>query len=85
MSNKNPFEIRLEILKMAKEMMDRQYDDATTMWWESANQMATLTNKTTSELVEKVKELQNSKPAMYSPQDMMEKAQELYKFIVTKD
>ena len=26
-SNKNPFEIRLEILKMAKEMMDRQYDE----------------------------------------------------------
>lgn len=85
MTSKNPFEIRLEILRMAKEMMDRQYDDATAMWWDSVSQMATLTNKTTSELIEKVKEIQKSKPAMYTPEEMMKNAQELYKFIVTKD
>ena len=33
MTNKNGFEIRLEVLKMAKEMMDQQYNDASNAYW----------------------------------------------------
>ena len=42
--NKNPFEIRLETLKMAKEMLDKQFDIAIEtskssmeMWKEAGN------------------------------------------------
>lgn len=85
MSNKNPFEIRLEILKMAKEMMDRQYDETSAMWWSLSEKVAETANKSTSELVSKSQELMSMKPTMYSPKEMMEKAQELYSFVSKKD
>jgi hypothetical protein len=82
MSNKNGFEIRLEVLKMAKEMMDRQYDEASNAYWNSINSLAETWNKSASELIEQT---QSMKPAMYSPDDMMKKAQELYGFVSKKD
>lgn len=82
MSNKNGFEIRLEVLKMAKEMMDRQYDEASNAYWNAINGLAETWNKSASELVEQT---QSMKPAMYSPDDMMKKAQELYGFVSKKD
>jgi hypothetical protein len=39
-------------------------------------------NKSVEELV---KQTQETKPVMYSPQDIMEKAQELYGFVSKKD
>jgi leucyl aminopeptidase len=85
MSNKNPFEIRLEILKMAKEMMDQQYDQATSMWWSQADRIATATNQTMADAIEKSKDLMEARPTMYTPTEMMEKAQELYSFVSKKD
>jgi len=84
MSNKNPFEIRLEILKMAKEMMDQQYDQATTMWWATADKFAEATNQTMADALEKSKELMEARPAMYTPKEIMENAQELYSFVEKK-
>lgn len=78
----NGFEIRLEVLKMAKEMMDRQYDEASNAYWNSINSLAETWNKSASELVEQT---QSMKPAMYSPDEMMKKAQELYGFVSKKD
>jgi len=33
MSQKNPFEIRFDVLAMAKELCDRQYDMAQQQYW----------------------------------------------------
>lgn len=82
MSNKNPFEIRLEILKMAKEMMDRQYEEASAAYSTAVYTMAEKWNKDVSELIEKSKDLA---PVMYTPQEVMEKAHELYGFVSKKD
>jgi hypothetical protein len=82
MSNMNGFEIRLEVLKMAKEMMDRQYDEASNAYWNSINSLAETWNKSASELVEQTQSL---RPAMYTPEEMMKKAQELYGFVSKKD
>jgi hypothetical protein len=81
-NGKNGFEIRLEVLKMAKEMMDQQYSEASNAYWNTINAMAENWNKSASELVEQTKALQ---PAMYSPEDIMKKAQELYGFVSKKD
>ena len=78
----NGFEIRLELLKMAKEMMDQQYNDASNAYWTTLNTTAERWNKSVTELAE---ETQKSKPVMYSPKEMMEKAQELYSFVGKKD
>jgi hypothetical protein len=82
MNSKNPFEIRLEILKMAKEMMDRQYDEASNAYWNSVDSMSKTWNKSVTELVEQTKTMM---PTMYTPAEMMEKAQQLYTFVSKKD
>jgi hypothetical protein len=85
MNNKNPFEIRLEILKMAKEMMDTSYHDAMNGWWNMASSYAEAANKTTEDFLKQSEELMKAKPAMYTPKDIMDKAQELYSFVAKKD
>jgi head-tail adaptor len=83
--NKNAYEIRLEVLKMAKEMMDQSYNDTTNAWWSLVNSYAEATNKTTEEFLKQSEELQKHQPKMYTPAEIMEKAQELYGFVAKKD
>lgn len=85
MTTKNPFEIRLEVLKMAKEMMDNNYHDAMNAWWNMANSYAEAANKTTADFLKQSQEMMSSKPQMYTPAQIMEKAQELYSFVTKKD
>jgi len=80
--NKNGFEIRLEVLRMAKEMMDQQYNDSTNAYWSMISSAAENWNKSIEDLV---KQTQDLKPVMYTPADMMAKAQELYGFVAKKD
>ena len=80
--SKNGFEIRLEVLKMAKEMMDQQYHDSTNAYWTMLNTAAENWNSSVEDLVKQTQEL---KPAMYSPTEIMAKAQELYTFVSTKE
>jgi hypothetical protein len=80
--NKNGFEIRLEVLKMAKEMMDQQYQESANAYWNTCSALAETWNKSAAELIEQT---QNMKPPMYTPADIMSKAQELYGFVSKKD
>ncbi len=81
MTNKNGFEIRLEVLKMAKEMMDHQYSEASNLYWTSVQNLADKWNKSAAELIEQT---QTMKPTMYTPAEMMEKANELYSFVSSR-
>jgi hypothetical protein len=85
MSNKNPFEIRLEVLKMAKEMMDQSYNDSMNGWWNLVNSYVETANKTTEDFLKQSEDIMKSKPVMYTPADIMTKAQELYSFVTKKD
>jgi hypothetical protein len=79
MSNsKNPFELRFDTLALAKDMLDRQYDMAQTQMFEMLEQAKTQ-QKDLIEVFEKYT------PKMYQPQEIMEKAEELYKFVTKKD
>jgi hypothetical protein len=79
MSNsKNPFELRFDTLALAKDMLDRQYDMAQTQMFEMLEQAKTQ-QKDLVEVFEKYT------PKMYQPQEIMEKAEELYKFVTKKD
>mgnify|MGYP000353449576 CR=1 FL=1 len=73
MSNKNPFEIRSEMLQLAKEYMDQQYH----MNVQFAEKMMDQ-GKMQMEEFQKVTE-------MYSVQELMEKAKEMYSFVSTRD
>ena len=78
MSTKNPFELRFDVLKMAKEMMDQQYEIAQQQFWAQMDQYKNA-SKDVTEVFEKYT------PKMYQPSEVMEKAEELYKFITKKD
>ena len=73
MSNKNPFEIRAEMLAMAKDYMDRQWEMNIDFTRQLVEQ-----NKAT------VEEMQQALTP-YTMEELMSKAKELYSFVSTKD
>jgi hypothetical protein len=78
MSNKNPFEIRTEILAMAKEYMDRQQElnmQFAHRAYEAALDAGKVNAETWKEFV----------PVQYSIEDLMKKATELYGFVSKKE
>lgn len=75
--NKNPFEIRAEMLKLAKDYMDQQYH----MNIQFLENMVAEGNKAREDIQEQLKEAYK----MYSTEDLMAKAKEMYSFVSKKD
>ena len=73
MTHKNPFEIRTEMLQMAKDYMDQQYH----MNIQLANDLYEQGQKTAEEVKDAYQ--------IYSVEDMMNKAKEMYSFVSKKD
>lgn len=73
MSNKNPFEIRAEMLTLAKDYMDAQHQ----LNIQLMNDMYEQGKKTYEEVQEAYK--------MYSMDELMEKAKQMYSFVSKKD
>lgn len=73
MSNKNPFEIRAEMVQLAKEYMDKQ--------WEANMDLMNNMYDQGKATIEQMQEAYRP----YSVKDMMEKAQEMYSFVSKKD
>jgi len=73
MSNKNPFEIRADMLKLAKDYMDAQHQ----LNIQLANDMFEQGKKTYEDVQAAYK--------MYSTEDLMAKAKEMYAFVSNKD
>ena len=72
MSSKNPFEIRADMLKLAKDYMDQQYN----MNVQLMNDMYEQGKKNYEEVQEAYK--------IYSIDDLMKKAKEMYSFVSEK-
>jgi len=70
--NKNPFEIRTDMLAMAKDYMDQQYH----MNVAFAEKALELNKKSIEEVQDMYK--------MYSIDELMEKAKEMYSFVSKK-
>jgi len=73
MSNKNPFEIRTEILSMAKDYLDKQ----TQMNLEITTKLFEVGQKNAEELREAM--------TPYTMDELMDKAKEMYSFVSKKD
>ena len=76
MSNKNPFEIRADMLQLAKEYLDQQYH----MNIQFYENMIAEGEKARKDVEDQLKEAYK----MYSTEDLMEKAKEMYTFVSTK-
>jgi hypothetical protein len=77
MSNKNPFEIRAEMLQLAKDYMDQQYH----MNIQFYENMIAEGKKVREDVEEQLKDAYK----MYSMEELMDKAKELYGFVAKKD
>lgn len=73
MSNKNPFEIRSEVLELAKHYLDKQIE----MNIEYAEKMQELGKIKSDEYMKAF--------TPYTFEDLMGKAQEMYSFVSTRD
>lgn len=73
MSNKNPFEIRSDMLQLAKDYMDQQYH----MNVQFAEKMVDAGKMQMEEFQKQCE--------MYSMDELMEKAKEMYSFVSKKD
>jgi len=73
MSSKNPFEIRAEMVQLAKEYMDKQQEISV----QFAKDMFEQGKMQTEQFQQACQ--------MYSVEDMMKKAQEMYSFVSKKD
>lgn len=72
MTNKNPFEIRADMLQLAKEYMDQQQQINV----QFAEAMMEKGKKSFEDIQESYR--------MYSMEDLMEKAKEMYSFVSDK-
>ncbi len=75
---KNPYEIRYDLLQMAKDMLDQQYNNASSMYW-SAFEKAVQNN------AELYKDYEQYVPKMFTPEEVIEQAEKLQTFINNKD
>lgn len=78
MSNKNPFELRFDVMSMAKDMLDQAYSQQMDVMYQQL-EIAKEQSKDLQEVFEKYT------PKMYQPQEILEKAEELYKFVSKKE
>jgi hypothetical protein len=77
MTTKNPFEIRSDILAMAKDYMDRQFEvnmHFATMTFEKMVETGKITKEEWEKLV----------PKQYDIAELTKKAEELYSFVTKK-
>lgn len=74
MTNKNPFEIRLDVLKMAQEMMDRELELNTQKYYHQIDAVKQINIGALGEVV-------NTAPQMYTPDQVVAKASALYNFV----
>ena len=70
----NPFEVRLEVLKMAKDYMDKQYE-VNTEFARKAMEQWKESGKDVQEFLTEIT------PKQYQPQELLEKAKEMYAFV----
>jgi len=74
---KNPYEIRFDLLSMSKDMLDRQYEQASIMAWEAMNK-AMETNR------DLYKDVEKYLPKMFTPEEIVAQAEKLQSFITDK-
>jgi hypothetical protein len=75
---KTPYEIRLDLLTMAKDMLDKQYEAASNMAWK-AFEKAAEDNK------DMYKSFDQYIPKMFRPDEVISQAEKLQEFINRKD
>lgn len=78
MSNKSPFELRFDVLSMAKEYSDKMYDTNVDFARRIFDESVAMGTATADDWVKFI-------PKKYTMDDVISKARELYEFVQKKD
>lgn len=71
--SKSPYEVRLDLLQMAKDMLDKQYQVSMDIAWKTID-----ANK------EMYKDAEKYMPKMFTPEEIINQAEKLQEFINKK-
>jgi len=74
-TGKNAYEIRTDLLKMAKDMLDKQYEVSLSAAWDCAEAM-----KDSSSVVNPMEYM----PKMFTPEEVIAQAEKLQQFVNKK-
>ena len=77
MSDKNPYEIRLDVMKMAQDMLNEELKTRRQKFEYSVANMSTVNIGGVDKFI------QDNYPKAYTTEELVQKSQELYKFIET--
>lgn len=80
MMNKNPYEVRLDVLKLAQEMLDREHQTKEHVFFAK---LETLRSSTVDPNVIN-SFIETEAPKMYDPQEVLARSTELYSFVTSK-
>lgn len=78
MTQKNPYELRYDILVMAKQMADRHYDTQAQLAWQAAELYKDNAEKALAAWEKYI-------PKALSPEEIKKNAESLYTFIINKE
>lgn len=78
MNNKNPYEIRLDVLKMAQEMLDREKS------LEEMTYLANIEALKTTNISAVANYITTNQPKGYTSEDIVARSQTLYSFVTDK-
>ena len=78
MTQKNPYELRYDVLSMAKEMADKHYDTQMQLAWHAVELYKGNADKA-------LEAWQKYIPKAISPEDIKQNAEKLYTFVMNKD
>jgi hypothetical protein len=73
--NKNPFEVRLDVMKMAQEMLDKEYYAKEQKYLQKLDVMKSLQAPDIEKFIE------SNAPTAYTPEDVVTRASTLYNFV----
>lgn len=80
MTNKNPYEIRTEILSMAKEYLDRQFDLQQSLYIDMCSKI--IENAVSFEdVMNSMKEIKKYTPQVYDIDELNKVASHMYNFV----
>lgn len=79
--NKNPFEVRLDVLKMAQEMLETEHRTKELKFREKVETMRSSEQVPVSEILTFI---DTNSPTSYTPEDVVARSSSLYSFVNEK-
>ena len=75
MTNKNPFEVRLDVMKMAQEMLDKEYYAKEQKYLQKLEVMRAEKHPDINSFIDA------NAPSAYTPEEVVQRASALYNFV----